>query len=301
MDRQTLRDWVHHYNAEGIAGLGERRTSGRMSPLGDMERQALAALVEAGPDPAVHGVVRWRRVDLQKVLKERLGVEVHERTVGKYLTALGYRRLSVRPQHPDADPEAQEAFKKTSAKSWRKPSRQGLRTGPLEIWFQDEARIGQQGTLTRIWAKRETRPRAPRDQRYNWAYLFGAACPARAVTAAIVTLEANAATMTLHLEAISAAVEPAAHAAVLVDGAGYHRSRYLRVPSNITLIRLPRYAPELNSAENIWEYLRKNKLSNTIFDSYDDILNKTCEAWRFFDSDKATITSITQRDWAKVN
>ena len=94
MDRQTLRDWVHHYNAEGIAGLGERRTSGRKSPLGDMERQALAALVEAGPDRAVHWVVRWRRADLQKVLKERLGVEVHERAVGKYLTALGYRRLS---------------------------------------------------------------------------------------------------------------------------------------------------------------------------------------------------------------
>lgn len=130
MDRQTLRDWVHHYNAEGLAGLRERRTGGRKSPLGDVERQALAALVEAGPDPAVHGVVRWRRVDLQKVLKERLGVEVHERTVGKYLTALGYRRLSVRPQHPDADPEAQEAFKKTSAKSWRKPSRQRQAESP---------------------------------------------------------------------------------------------------------------------------------------------------------------------------
>ena len=75
-------------------------------------------------------------MDLQKVLKERLGVEVHERTVGKYLTALGYHRLSVRPQHPDADPEAQEAFKKTSAKSWRKPSRQGLRTSPSKSGFK---------------------------------------------------------------------------------------------------------------------------------------------------------------------
>ena len=102
------------------------------SPVGSM----LDAFLQAGPDPAVHGVVRWRRVDLQKVLKERLGVEVHERTVGKYLTALGYHRLSVRPQHPDADPEAQEAFKKTSAKSWRKPSRQGLRTSPSKSGFK---------------------------------------------------------------------------------------------------------------------------------------------------------------------
>ena len=132
MDRQTLRDWVHHYNAEGLAGLRERRTSGHKSPLGEVERQALMALLESGPDPAVHGVVRWRRVDLQKVLKEKHGIVVHERTVGKYLEALGYRRLSVRPQHPDADPEAQEAFKKTSPKSWQRRSRQRLKLSPLK-------------------------------------------------------------------------------------------------------------------------------------------------------------------------
>jgi transposase len=117
MDRQTLRDWVHHYNAEGIAGLRERRTSGHKSPLGAREKAALSAMIEAGPDPEVHHVVRWRRVDLRDELKTQFGVEVHERTVGKYLAELGYRRLSVRPQHPDSDPAAQEAFKKTSPKS----------------------------------------------------------------------------------------------------------------------------------------------------------------------------------------
>ena len=130
MDRQTLRDWVHRYNAEGLAGLRERRTSGHKSPLGTKERQALMALLEAGPDPAVHTVVRWRRVDLQKVLKVQHGIDVHERTVGKYLAALGYRRLSVRPQHPDANPEAQETFKKTSPKSWRQHSRWKPRPSP---------------------------------------------------------------------------------------------------------------------------------------------------------------------------
>ena len=123
MDRQTLRDWVHRYNDEGVAGLRERRTSGNKSPFGEKEREGLVALLEKGPDPAVHGVVRWRRVDLRDALKDKFGLEVHERTVGKYLETLGYRRLSVRPQHPDADPEAQEAFKKTSPRSWRKPSR----------------------------------------------------------------------------------------------------------------------------------------------------------------------------------
>jgi len=107
--------------------------------------------------------------------------------------------------------------------------------------------------------------------------------------------------MNLHLDAISKAVALGAHAAVLLDGAGYHRSHRLRVPANITLIPLPRYAPELNSAENIWEYLRKNKLANTVFESYDDIVDKACEAWLFFANDKTSVTAITTRGWATVN
>src|SRR6201993_5093588 len=86
---------------------------------------------------------------------------------------------------------------------------------PIEIWFQDEARIGQQGTLTRVWAKRGSRPRAPRDRRYDWAYLFGAACPQRGAAAGLVMPTANAETMSLHLQAISRKVAPGAHAAVV--------------------------------------------------------------------------------------
>ena len=107
--------------------------------------------------------------------------------------------------------------------------------------------------------------------------------------------------MNLHLEAISKAVAAGAHAAILLDGAGYHRSRRLRVPANITLIPLPRYAPELNGAENIWDYLRKNQLSNIIFDGYDDIVDKASNAWLFFAEDRPSVISITKRDWATVN
>lgn len=114
MDRQTLRDWVHRFNAEGLEGLSNRRSAGA-SPLLSVEQKAeLAQMVREGPDPAADGVVRWRRVDLQRKIKARFGVEMHERTVGKQLVGLGFRRLSVRPQHPKSNPEAQEAFKKTS-------------------------------------------------------------------------------------------------------------------------------------------------------------------------------------------
>jgi transposase len=116
MDRQTLRDWVHRYNAEGLAGLANLPGGAQPRRLSPAQMAELASWVEAGPDPAPapmgDGVVRWRRQDLERRIEERFGVEVHERTVGKYLAALGYRRLSVRPRHPRTDPEAQEGFKK---------------------------------------------------------------------------------------------------------------------------------------------------------------------------------------------
>jgi transposase len=113
MDRQTLRDWVHRYNAAGLAGLRNLKSPGPGSKLTARQRAELAELVEAGPDPVVHGVVRWRRVDLRDELQRRFGVALHERSVGKVLAKLGYRKLSVRPRHPKADEEAQETFKKT--------------------------------------------------------------------------------------------------------------------------------------------------------------------------------------------
>jgi transposase len=114
MDRQTLRDWVHRYNAEGLAGLENRNGPGRPSRLSPAQKAELAALVEKGPDAEKDGVVRWRCADLKRRIAEMFGVTLHERTVGKQLKALGYVRLSVRPQHPKSDPQAQEAFKKIS-------------------------------------------------------------------------------------------------------------------------------------------------------------------------------------------
>jgi transposase len=114
MDRQTLRDWVHRYNNEGLAGLRNRKPSGRPSSLTEEQKAILCQLVEEGPDPAVHKVVRWRRCDLAAELERRFGVKLHERSVGDILASLGYRRLSVRPRHPQTDEAAQEAFKKTS-------------------------------------------------------------------------------------------------------------------------------------------------------------------------------------------
>jgi len=166
---------------------------------------------------------------------------------------------------------------------------------------KDEARIGQKGTLTRLWARVGSRPRAPRDSRYEWAYIFGAVCPERATGAALVMPYANSEAMNLHLQAISPAVAPGAHAVLVLDGAGWHTSQALKPPDNITLLCLPPYSPELNPVENVWEYLRKNKLALRVHDSYEAIVEACCSAWADLIAIPARLASITVRDWAKVS
>ena len=114
MDRQTLRDWVHRYNAEGLAGLSDRHRSGRPPRLTAAQLAELAAVVEAGPDLERDGVVRWRCIDLQQLIAERFQVRLAERTIGTLLNKLRFTRLAPRPYHPKKDAAAQQAFKKTS-------------------------------------------------------------------------------------------------------------------------------------------------------------------------------------------
>ncbi len=114
MDRQTLRDWVHHYNEEGIEGLSNRRSPGRPTQLTAEQLEAFKEMVEQGPDLARDGVVRWRCSDLQARLQSDFAVQYHERSVGKLLAKLAFRKLTARPFHPEQDIAAQETHKKTS-------------------------------------------------------------------------------------------------------------------------------------------------------------------------------------------
>jgi hypothetical protein len=170
----------------------------------------------------------------------------------------------------------------------------------IEVWFQDEARVGQQGTLTRIWARRGTRPRAPRDCRYAWAYLFGAICPERAIGAGLVLPCANTEAMGLHLAEISRQVTPDAHAILVLDGAGWHGAANLAIPDNLTLLPLPPYSPELNPVENVWQYLRQNQLSLRVWPDYPAIVETCCQAWNALMAMPDRVASITRRDWAKA-
>ena len=169
---------------------------------------------------------------------------------------------------------------------------------PIELWWQDEARIGQKNGITRRWAQRGTRPSAPRDQRTASAYIFGAICPAEGKGAALVLPRCNTEAMVLHLQEISAAVAPGAHAVLLLDQAGWHGARDLAVPDNITLLPLPPRSPELNPVENVWQFMRDNWLSNRVFSSYADLLDHCCHAWNKLVDQPWRIMSLGLRPWA---
>jgi len=120
MDRQTLRDWAHRFNAGGVEGLRDRKRSGRPNELGEEGRQKLCARVEQGPDPDKDGLARWRCVDLKAWIEKEYGVSYHENSVSRILRELGFSHVSVRPEHPEADPVLMEDFKKTSPQKSRK-------------------------------------------------------------------------------------------------------------------------------------------------------------------------------------
>ena len=169
---------------------------------------------------------------------------------------------------------------------------------PIEVWFQDEARIGQKNKITRRWARRGTRPSAPNDQRTASTYIFGAICPAKGKGAGLVLPRCTTEAMALHLAEIATMVAPGAHAILVLDKAGWHISKALCVPANITIVPLPAKSPELNPVENIWQFLRDNWLSNRVFTSYEDIVDHCCFAWNRLIDQPWKIMSIGMRDWA---
>ena len=167
----------------------------------------------------------------------------------------------------------------------------------VDIWFQDEARFGQQNTTTRLWAEKGSRPRAVKQQQFQYAYLFGAICPATGATEAIVAPYVNKDAMTQHLEQISQATPAGRHAVVIMDGAGWHTHDTALAFDNVTLVRLPPYSPELNPVEQIWQWLRQNELANKCFDGYEDIVNSCCAAWNSFISDLDRVKKMYMREW----
>jgi transposase len=148
------------------------------------------------------------------------------------------------------------------------------------VWFQDEARFGQQGTLTRVWARTGSRPTAVRQTQYQYLWVLCAACPVSGESVGLISPALNTQVINVFLDQMSRELKPDTHAVLIWDGAGFHRANELKVPANITLLQLPPYTPELNPIENLWHYLRSHCWSNRFYCDYDELFHAATDAWR---------------------
>jgi transposase len=169
----------------------------------------------------------------------------------------------------------------------------------VALWFMDEARVGQKGRLCHRWWRRGQRPPGRCDKRFGSAYIFAAVEPTTGAEVALVLPEATTVTMNLFLAEFGRRLPEGVHAALVLDGAGWHGTKELAVPANVTLVPLPPYSPQLNPVERVWLYLRERFLSLRVFADYRAIVDACCAAWNRLAADPDRLRSLCDQPWIK--
>jgi transposase len=290
VSRRAVQAWVAAYNRGGLEALPDRPHPGRAPDLPRDQEARFRPRVEASPRPD-DGVCELRGADIRRVLEQEFAARYTLDGVYKLLHRLGYSDLMPRPQHPEARPEAQEFFKEIvvahiAAIAERHPDQR------IEVWHQDEARFGQKGSLTRVWARRGSRPRRVRQDGRESLYVLTAVCAASGASVGLVMPELNTAVVNLFLEEFSRGLDPGVHAVLLWDNAGYHTGGGLVVPANVSLVGLLPYSPELNPVEDLWHYLRSHHWSHRVYPDYEALRDAAAEAWRAVCLDPEKIRTI---------
>jgi transposase len=167
----------------------------------------------------------------------------------------------------------------------------------VEVWFEDEARFGQKGTLTTVWAERGTRPTAPKQTAYGNLHVLTAVCPATGRAEGLISPHLNAAVVQVFLDGLSATIPAGVHVVLVWDGAGYHAAKGLRVPANLTVVGRPPYSPELNPVERLWLYLRQHHWSNRVYEDVDAVEEAATVGWRAVCLDAERVRSICRCEY----
>ena len=293
---KSVRHWICMFVLFDYEGLIEKKGRGRKPRLDKLEEEFFKTRLDEIQEQRKGG--RITAYDIQELLAKEFNCCYSRSGVYALLDRINIVWISGRSKHPKSSQEAIDQFKLTFPEEMKKIKKQ-LDSNKVEIWWQDESRIGQQGSLSRVWAMKGTRPRVVRQRQFLSTYIFGAVCPDRDIGCALILPECNSGMMQMHLDQISEHVQKKHHAIVLMDRASWHTTEALNVPDNITIMPLPPYSPELNPMEQIWQQLRKIKLSNTNFKGYEDIVNSCCEAWNCFCDEDGNIQDLCTRDWAK--
>jgi len=295
--RRGVQSWISRYNQGGPAALRERPRPGRPPRLPGEEHTRLVARLEAGPTPE-DGVCAFRGPDIRRILRDEFGAELGRQATYNLLHRLGFSDLMPRPQHPSANDEVQEFFKEIVVEQIEAIA--AAHPGEdIQVWFEDEARFGQQGTLTRVWARRGSRPRAVRPQGRISLYAMTAVCIAKGAVSAMLASGLDTEVLNAFLRQLARELPAGAHAVLIWDGAGYHTGAGLEVPASISLILLPPYSPELNPVENLWHYLRSHHWSNRAYRDYEDLQSEAARSLGAVCLDSEKIKSICNAPYAQ--
>jgi transposase len=292
---RAVKNWVAQYNRGGIEALREHPRPGRPRSLAAEHYPRLKQRLDAPPRPE-DGVCTLRAADVRRILEREFGVLMGRQAVYDLLHRLGYSNLMPRPHHEEANPEVQEFFKEIvveqiDAIADDHPGEE------VRVYFQDEARFGTQGTITRVWAPKGSRPRAVRQNGREWLYVLIAVCAGTGTASALIMPELNTAVVNLFLEQVARDLPAGVHAVLIWDGAGFHTGRDLVVPGNVSLIRLPPYSPELNPVENLWHYLRSHHWSNREYDGYKALQEEAVRSVRTVCQDAEKLKTICNADY----
>ena len=274
---KTLRDAVVRY-AKGLEGLHDRPKGYSPRRLTADEEAALAAVIIAGPEPERDGVCAWTRADLCRWLEERFAKTYHP-SHDPGSTADGIFPPEGAPEPPAKGRRSAGALQKRGLRDILKATAAAHPDKRLQLWFQDEARVGNKGRVCHRWWRRGERAPGTRQIGYQWAYIFSAVRPDTGDDVTLVMPSVNAKVMDLFLAHFADTLDQDAHAVMMCDGAGWHDERALTVPDNVTLALLPPYSPELNPVERVWLYLRERFLSLRVLDDTEAIIDACCQAW----------------------
>jgi transposase len=169
--------------------------------------------------------------------------------------------------------------------------------GRVRVMWMDEARVGQQGTLTTVWAMKGSRPTAVKQTRYDFVYLYAAVEPKTGFSSALLAPHVNTGTMNAFLRVLSSEVDAGDLVVLIMDQAGWHKAKALDVPDNLVILYLPPYSPELNPVENLWGHMRSHQLSNRAYDGYDHLLDAAGSAYRALTPE--LLRSVCRCDYAE--
>lgn len=277
LSRRVVQQRVYDYNEHGLEALREQRGAPAQPLLTSEQQQVFEGRIEAGPQPEDQ-VCSLRGKDFQRILAEEFGKVRSLATIYNLLHRLNYSYLCPRPRHDQSDAAKQQAFlaRLPALLEQIAAAHPGKR---LRLYFQDEARFGQQGTTTRVWAKTGSRPAAVRQTAYQYVWVIAAVCPETGQSTGLITPRLDTRYINTFLQQLSKDLAPDEHAVMLWDGAGFHRSKTLAMPANITPIQITAYSPELNPIENLWHYLKSHHWSNHAYRNVDELEEAVIQAW----------------------